>query len=173
MNINSLNKYNKKIIDDIDKLKNKNNKLEAISVIYKNMIIDNEIILNYNIEEEHKIRIFGDNFVKKNKNNYQIRINNKIYELTSFIDINKLEIKSGNLGVHLKQLNNTLDISFMFYDCNSLLSIENITNWSIENIINMSFLFVGCSSLKSLPDIQNGMQIILLICPVYLKVADH
>jgi len=56
INLNNLNKYNQKIIKDIDKLKNKNNKLEAISDLYKNMIIDNEIILNYKIEKEHKIK---------------------------------------------------------------------------------------------------------------------
>jgi len=92
MNINNLNKYNQKIIEDIEKLKNKNSKLETISDIYKNMIIDNEIILNYKIDKEHKIRIFGDIFVSKNKNNYQIIINNKSYELTPFIDIKTLDI---------------------------------------------------------------------------------
>ena len=128
MNINNLNKYNQKIIEDIEKLKNKNNKLETIYALYKNMIIENEIILNYKIEKEHKIRIFGDKFVNKNKNNYQIIINNKKYELTPFIDINKLDIKGDNLEVNLKQLKNTLDISYMFCECNSLLSIENIIN---------------------------------------------
>jgi len=102
MNINNLNKYNQKIIEDIEKLKNKNNKLKTISYIYKNMIIDNEIILNYKIEKEYKIRIFGDKFVNQNKNNYQIIINNKNYKLTPFIDINILEIKNDKLEVHLK-----------------------------------------------------------------------
>ena len=63
MNINNLNKYNQKIIKDIEKLKNKSSKLEIISSLYKYMIIDNEIILNYKIEKEHKIRIFGDNLL--------------------------------------------------------------------------------------------------------------
>ena len=64
-NINNLNKYNQKIIEDIEKLRNKNNKLEIISDIYKNMIIDNELILNYKIEKEHKIRIFGEILIIK------------------------------------------------------------------------------------------------------------
>ena len=63
MNINNLNKYNQKVIEDIEKIKNKNNKFKIISDLYKNMIIDNEIILNYKIEKEHKIRIFGDNLL--------------------------------------------------------------------------------------------------------------
>ena len=154
MNINNLNKYNQKVIEDIEKLKNKANRLEIISNLYKEMIINNEIILNYKIDNEHKIRIFGELFANKNKNNYQIIINNKTYQLTPFIDINELKIKGDNLEVHLKQIKNTLDISFMFCGCNSLLSIKNIINWNIENIINMESLFVGCSSLKSLPDIS-------------------
>ena len=143
MNINNLNKYNQKIMEDIEKLKNKTTRIKTLSDLYKDMVIDNEIILYYKIEKEHKIRIFGDKFVKKNKNKYQIIINNKNYELTSFIDLDTLEIKDANLEVHLKQLKNTLDISFMFCECNSLISIENITNWNIENIINISYLFEG------------------------------
>ena len=45
MNLNNLNKYNQKVIEDIDKIKNKNNKLETISNINKNKIIHNKIIL--------------------------------------------------------------------------------------------------------------------------------
>jgi hypothetical protein len=45
MNINNLNNYNHKVIEDIDKIKNENIKLETISNLYKNMVIDNEIIL--------------------------------------------------------------------------------------------------------------------------------
>ena len=48
-------------------------------------------------------------------NIHQIIINNKNYELTPFIDINILDIKGDNLEVHLKQLKNTLNISFMFF----------------------------------------------------------
>jgi len=55
MNINNLNKYNQKIIEDIENLKNKNNKFETISYLYNNMIINNEIILNYKIGKENKI----------------------------------------------------------------------------------------------------------------------
>ena len=66
MNINNLNKYNQKVIEDIDKIMNEKNKLETISNIYKNMIIDNEIILKYKIGNEKKIKIFGEVFVKKN-----------------------------------------------------------------------------------------------------------
>ena len=33
------------------------------------MIIDNEIILRYKIEKENRVRIFGEKFVNKNKNN--------------------------------------------------------------------------------------------------------
>ena len=60
------------------------------------------------------------------ENEHKNIINNKNYELTSLIDINKLEIKDDNLEVHLKQLKNTLDISFMFCGCKLLLSIKNI-----------------------------------------------
>ena len=50
---------------------NEKNKLETISNIYENIIIHNEIILKYKIENEEKIKIFGEIFVKTNKNNYK------------------------------------------------------------------------------------------------------
>ena len=42
----------------------------------------------------------------------------------------------------------------LFYGCESLISLPDISKWEINNIINMSNIFVGCSSLKYLPDIS-------------------
>ena len=43
----------------------------------------------------------------------------------------------------------------MFNGCESLHSLPDISNWNIENVINMSYMFWRCKSLKSLPDISN------------------
>ena len=41
----------------------------------------------------------------------------------------------------------------MFFNCNSLVSLPNISKWDTSNVINMSFMFSFCSSLSYLPDI--------------------
>ena len=43
----------------------------------------------------------------------------------------------------------------MFNECDSLMSIPNISNWKTDEIKFMWYLFNKCSSLISLPDISN------------------
>ena len=49
---------------------------------------------------------------------------------------------------------NICDMSGMFSHCKSLLSLSDISNWETENVYDMSNLFYNCSSIKSLPDIS-------------------
>ena len=51
--------------------------------------------------------------------------------------------------------NNYTDMSWMFYNCISLLSLSGISNWNTNKVTNMKGLFENCSSLTSLPDISN------------------
>ena len=50
--------------------------------------------------------------------------------------------------------NNVEDISSMFYNCSSLSSLPDISKWKTNNVKNMSEIFSNCSSLSSLPDIS-------------------
>ena len=49
---------------------------------------------------------------------------------------------------------NINNISHLFYECNSLLNLPDISKWNTSNVTDMSNIFYGCSSLKSLPDIS-------------------
>ena len=181
-NINNMNNYEENIIKDFNKILNENNiekKEEYISEIYEKMIINNEITLKYIITNNF-VKIFGEPFVKRNKNNYKLIINDKTYELVSCLKIinidekdNSNEKKNENpnekndekeilkiemklydiLEIKLKQIKNVTDISYMFSEA-SVVSIENISNWNTENICNMGGLFSGCKYLASLPDIS-------------------
>ena len=44
-------------------------------------------------------------------------------------------------------------MSCMFYNCSSLNSLPDISNWNTSNVTDMSCMFSHCSSLNSLPDI--------------------
>ena len=46
------------------------------------------------------------------------------------------------------------NISNMFFGCDSLLSIKDISEWNTENVTNIASMFLGCKSLLSLPDIS-------------------
>ena len=110
----------------------------------------------YNINNKDRkfqyINIFGSDFVKNNKNKCEMIIDDKEYEISEKYNIrsynkNKLEIK-------LKGIDNVTNMSFMFDDCSSLVSLPDISKWNTNNVTDMSWMFVGCSSLSSLPDIS-------------------
>ena len=43
----------------------------------------------------------------------------------------------------------------IFWDCECLLSLPDISKWDISQVEDMDGLFGCCQSLKSLPDISN------------------
>ena len=49
---------------------------------------------------------------------------------------------------------NGLNLSYIFYNCQSLESLPNISKWNIDNAISLKGMFCNCSKLKSLPDIS-------------------
>jgi len=121
----------------------------------KNIIIEEEnkniLIMQYKINNNN-IKIFGNKFVKNNKDKLKIINSNKEYELSEYFDINNNNDEI--LEIKLKNINNITNASYMFYGCSSLLLLPNIDNWNTINITNMSGMFCECSSLKSLPDIS-------------------
>ena len=42
-------------------------------------------------------------------------------------------------------------MSWMFYCCNKLESLPDISQWDTKNVKDMSYMFDGCSSLKKIP----------------------
>ena len=50
--------------------------------------------------------------------------------------------------------NNVSDMSGIFYNCSSLISLPDISKWFTHNVTNMSTMFYNCSSLICLPDIS-------------------
>ena len=166
-NINSIN-YN--IIQNInDNYKNFENINEILDTIifgntYKdfipkilkiyNEINKNEISLIYSITNNKKeIKIFGEEFVKNNKDLCKIIYDNKEYDLTEKFDCK--DIKDQVLNIKLKGINNVNDLSFMFERCSSLESLVEISNLNTNYVLDMKYMFSGCSSIKMLPDISD------------------
>ena len=117
-----------------------NDKLNETTIIYK---INNK---------ESKLKLFDEIFVKNNKDNCYILINGEKSELKENIDINK--IKGSKLEVKLYETKTITDMSYMFYFCNSLLSLPDFHKWDTKNVTNMSCMFSYCSLLDSIPHIS-------------------
>ena len=88
-------------------------------------------------------------FIENNKNKCKMIINNKESELMEecFLGSNDNEI----ILLNIKQIT---DMSYMFYNCTSLLEIYGIDKWDTSSVTNMSNLFYYCNNLKNLPDIS-------------------
>jgi len=113
-----------------------------------------EINIIYNIDNiyDDSLEVFGSEFVENNKDNCKIIYENNEYELEECINLEnnqkeKIEIK-------LKGINKVTDMSYMFYECNALSSLPDISKWNTSKVTNISYMFYGCNSLSSLPDIS-------------------
>ena len=59
------------------------------------------------------------------------------------------------IGKQLCSVNNEIvNISRMFYNCVSLASLSDLSEWSTNNVADFSRMFHNCVSLSSLPDIS-------------------
>ena len=56
-----------------------------------NTIAKNEMIIIYKIEDKDKIKLFGEEFIKNNKNNSIIIIKNKELNIVEYLNVNKNE----------------------------------------------------------------------------------
>ena len=77
-----------------------------------------EINIIYDINNQNKIRIFGSNFVKNNKNICKMIIDNKKYNIKRIYNVKNY--KNNILKIKLKGINNITNMSYMFYECSSL-----------------------------------------------------
>ena len=137
-------------LNEFSKAINKNTKEISILVVEK----DNYISCEYKINNKNeKLLIFGLGFVGKNENNCKIVYEDKVINLIEKIKIEE-NYNKNKLEVKLVGIKNIIDASFMFAQCNSLLSLPDISKWDTKNVINMCNMFQECSSLSCLPDIS-------------------
>ena len=93
------------------------------------------------------------------KSNEQNEIN---YNFNNSEEENTQNENSINKTVDIKKENslallNTVKVTsmkYMFYKCESLISLPDISKWNTDNMTDISYMFYGCKSLKSLPDIS-------------------
>ena len=125
-NINEINNNN--INNEIKKINNEYNiktKIINILKIY-NKMNNNEINIIYKIKKKvKKLKIFGSEFVKNNRDNCQIIFEDKEYKLNEYFNIS--DNIEDELKIKLRGINDITNMSCIFYECSTLLSIPDIS----------------------------------------------
>ena len=100
--------------------------------------------------------IFGKRFVENNKDNVELIINNKKYEL-----MERYDSENGIINVQMIILNKLTNIECMFKNCKSLINIDDLQYLDTTEITDFSSMFEKCVSLKNIDalinwDVSNG-----------------
>ena len=156
--INNFNEKENKINEgknnknDKYNMKNKNEN-NAINIIKENS--DDEITIKYKIGFDKEIKLFGQNFVENNKQKCKMIIDGKENEICSYYKLDDNNYKKDKiLEIKLRGIKNITNMSYMFYNFESLTSLPDISKWDTSNVTNMSYMFCYCKNLFSLPDIS-------------------
>ena len=149
----SLNNDKQKV--NIQLKSGENNSFTNVKKKRGKIVKTNEIILQYkNNNNERDIMLLGKKFIKNNKDICLIFFNGKQQELRQLYDKRRFNITNETLEVKLRFSSQLIDMSYMFNDCSSLISIEDIDRIDTSEVTNMAYLFCGCNSLEELPDIS-------------------
>ena len=106
----------------------------------------------YQIDEnDNKTKVFGEKFISScNEKKTYLIIKNKKTKLLREINNGKENI----FTIKFKNLDNMVNINSLFENCNTLLSLTDISKLRTNYVKNMNSLFSGCSSLIFLDDIS-------------------
>ena len=141
-------------------IKNPNKRLDWDNYFIHPYFIKDYLTMIYKINEsDAKIKLFGELFVENNlylKDKIKIIYEKKEYEFQQYFDFKNINEKDKNtLKIKLKGINELNNASYMFDECESLLSVKNFSNWNFNKINNMRCMFNRCKNLLSLYDISN------------------
>jgi len=112
--------------------------MKSKEILNKNEMNEITIIYDYNKSKDIKIndreevkkeleetilreKLFGERFVKNNKNKLKMIINGKKEEICSYITNFHEYLNKGKLEIKLSNINEISDISYMFSGCLSLI----------------------------------------------------
>ena len=126
--------------------------LNGLLYLYNEINEENEEIeITYkpNKNEENKsnnkIRIFGERFVENNFDKCKIIYNENEYYLREYFqDMDEEYNNQDPFTLKLKGINNIKYASYMFENCESELSIPDISKWNTSKVEYMSGMFSEC-----------------------------
>ena len=164
---NNYKEYYIKYLENINKILD-NNEIKIIDLTPpKNQTFKNEIICIYDIKKDeddylnNPIRILNCyEEAKKDHPNWNLEGINNEKEIKEncelYLNENKIDFcykykfdKEGKYTIKIIFKKPLININYIFFDCNKLLSID-LSNFNTNNVTNMSYMFFNCSSLTSL-----------------------
>jgi surface protein len=129
------NKINRYYISSI-------NFLMSSSLFNPHNISYNDVNNDYSFYSQNSLSTTNSKIIKKNIETNENKSINSFYSILlysiSYSKINKI-IET--------------DLSYMFYECSSLISISGLSKLNISNIINLAGMFENCYSLVEINDI--------------------
>ena len=150
--IYDLNKVFKRTINDFINSSFKNKTKAILEQFDKKK---SELLITYKNEPvDGKIKLFDKSFVNNNKNICYLILNDKKIELSGNIEVPPDSTKE-NIKIRLIREKTLKDISCMFYECKSLLRIENSDFFDNNEIVNIRCMFANCESLEYIPILSN------------------
>ena len=105
------------------------------NIIKEDVSEENEITIIYNTNNDHKIKIFGNEYVNNNKDKCHIIIDGNKKDLCEYIDLNMAQMLQKNLKLKLIGIQNVTNISHMFSGCNSLNNLPDISKWNTKKLL--------------------------------------
>ena len=104
-------------------------------------------------EHNKYLRLFGENFTKKNKSKCRIIIAEKEYDIISIID----EDEFTKYGINKEDETLTVifkgksieDMSYMFAGCETLIKVD-FSSFNTQNVTDMKDMFSGCLNLNKI-----------------------
>ena len=136
--------------DNNNNLNIDNNYIIAEIYIEDNDINKNIIIINSYEEKFKRSKLYNEQFKNEKMNEEEInkceiRINNELIKFNYF----HIFLQKGKYIIKYSFNNYLTNISYMFYNCKSLINID-LSNFNTQNVTDMSYMFSGCVSLKNI-----------------------
>ena len=149
--INKIKKICNEQSKEIKELKNMNeDKDNQIKEIRDKILRDNGINLVYECDKVGDENVFGEHFVRNNKDNISLVVNGFPPDLYK-----KMNLRRGQNKIRLIIKNEIENLSYMFYDCKNLKNIDELKYLNTSKCYNFSYMFYGCSSLNDIKSIEN------------------
>ena len=161
-NVNEIINYNSKLLGEMSIFKSDNfMNMIRISTDFFTKICkpkeanysQNEIISLYQLKRgDIRVQIFGHEFIKNNKYNFDLYLGKQKYDLRDEFTFPEPKKADEMLEIRIVSKSMITSMRGMFFGCSSLISISPKSKWNTSNVTDMSFMFCGCHNLKELPD---------------------
>ena len=85
------------------------------------------------------LKIFGKNFVNKNKDKIKINIDGIDRKLSEYLKLDKNDCKE--ISIKIIGINVIIDFGYMFYGCSKLIDVSDLSKIDTSNVTNLSYMF--------------------------------